>query len=91
MKQEKMLKNYCQELIRYSISKREEYMNEALAEYLTILDYKLGSFLEGELKGKKEIITNMYNHNLTFEEIAKYVGLDIDEVKNIIEKNQKNK
>ena len=84
---------------------REEIMNENIEKNMEIIDsYNDGlndgwhkgiqegieqGFEQGIEQNKKEMLLNMYNKNLTISEISDLTGLNIEDIRKIIDSNQK--
>jgi len=89
-KHEKMLDYYSNKLIDLSSDEKytevimDEIIEENVAKQTAFLVGKNYGIEEGILKNKKEMVVNLYNNNVSIEVISKSSGLSIDEVKEIV-------
>ena len=70
-------------LERYELER--DAKNKAELEYYTLLNAaKKEGFEEGKAEGKAEIIKSMHDSGMSIEDIAKFLSLDIDYVKEVL-------
>jgi len=90
---EKLLDRYTSKLIKYSNDKKyvEAIMDETIEKNALMQERYLSGLYDGIEQGieKKEIevVLNMHNKKMLIEDISKFTGLDIEEIKNIIKEN----
>ena len=91
IKEETLLKNYSNKL--KDLSSNQKYMEDIMDEIIEENVAKQTAYLLGKQSGleqgiqekQKEIVINMHNKKLTEKDIAEFTGLNINEVKNIIQ------
>lgn len=70
-------------LERYELER--DARNKAELEYYTLLNAaKKEGLAQGKAEGKAEIIKSMHDSGMSIEDIAKFLSLDIDYIKEVL-------
>ena len=62
----------------------DEIIEENVAKQTAFLEGKYEGKEEGIRENQREMVQKMLDNNLSPEEISKYIGLNVDEIKTII-------